>query len=57
MVNPSGFQEDKDQHREVLRMADDALVEAQKSIELARKKLRVAQRNYEDRMRLPQSAK
>ncbi len=44
-----------EEHKKVLRLADEALLEAANSIASARKKLAVAQRNYEERMRVPHS--
>lgn len=45
--------EDHRRHEEVIQLADDALSEAQQAIANAREKLRIAQRNYDDRMRAP----
>ena len=57
MENRDNSPDGKEEHETVLRLADDALVEAQNSIKTAREKLAIAQRNYEERMRKPRSYK
>jgi hypothetical protein len=46
-------EEHRAHHEGLIKLADDALDEAQQAIERARERLRIAVRNYEERMRVP----
>lgn len=55
-LTPEQQAEEDRRHEEVLKMADDALDDAEMAISAARKKLARSERNYQERMRVPHPA-